>query len=49
MEMLTNCWELLKNELNKYNINNAELFMDYIFCSLFEIMKEKKKFLVVGI
>lgn len=49
MEMLTNRWELLKNELNKYNINNAELFMDYIFCSLFEIMKEKKKFLVVGI
>ena len=43
MEMLTNCWELLKNELSKYNINNTELFMNYIFCGLFEIMKGKKE------
>ena len=43
MEMLTNCWELLNNELNKYNINDIEAFMDYIFCGLFEILKGTKE------
>jgi len=43
IEMLTNCWELLSNELNKYNINDIGAFMDYIFCGLFEILKETKE------
>ena len=43
MEMLRHCWELLRNELNKYNINNIELFMNYIFSGLFELLKGKKE------
>ena len=41
--MLRRCWELLRNELNKQNINNIELFMNYIFSGLFELLKGKKE------
>ena len=43
METLTDCWELLKDELNKFNIYKAELFMNYIFCDLFNQFCGKKE------
>ena len=42
IEVINECWELLKIELNKKGIISMEIFMNYIFSDLFkEINKEK--------
>jgi hypothetical protein len=35
MKILRECWELLKNELNKKDIYITDIFMKYIFFDLF--------------
>ena len=41
VDMITKCWELLKEELYKKKINKIELFMDYIFYDLFDLLNKQ--------
>ena len=41
MDVLSECWEHLKKELNKKNITVIELFMNYIFFDLFDALNAK--------
>ena len=43
VETLNECWNLLKNELLKENIESIEKFMSYIFTELFPILNKEKK------
>ena len=43
VEMIKNCWELLKEELYKKKINNIELFMNYIFSDLFNLLNSQQE------
>ena len=40
VETLNECWNILKNELLKENINYIEHFMNYIFIDLFPVLNE---------
>ena len=40
--LLTNCWISLKNELLEENINDIDMFMDYVFPYVFEILNTQK-------
>ena len=42
-ETLNECWNILKNELLKENIDSIEKFMSYIFSDLFLILNQEKK------
>ena len=43
MEILNDCWIILKNQLLKENIDSIEKFMSYIFSDLFPILNEEKR------
>ena len=43
VETLYECWNILKNELLKENIDSIEKFMYYIFSDLFKILNKEKK------
>ena len=43
VETLSQCWNLLKNELLKENIDSIEKFMSYIFTELFQLLNKEKK------
>ena len=43
VETLYECWNILKNELLKENIDSIEKFMSYIFSDLFPILNNGKK------
>jgi len=43
VETLSQCWNLLKNELLKENIDSIEKFMSYIFTELFPLLNNEKK------
>ena len=40
--VISECWELLKLELNKIGINSIDIFMNYIFFDLFEMLNKKE-------
>ena len=40
MEIIHECWELLKIELSKQEISEIEIFMNYIFFDLFSVLNE---------
>jgi hypothetical protein len=42
-ETLNECWNILKNELLKENIDSIEKFMSYLFADLFPILNKEKK------
>ena len=42
-KILTECWELLKIELNKNNISTIEVFMNYIFFDIFTELNQQSK------
>ena len=42
-ELLSECWNILKNELSKVNIDSFEEFMNYIFPEIFTILNEHNK------
>ena len=42
MKILSGCWQLLKNELNKIGISSIEIFMNYIFSDLFSVLNQRK-------
>ena len=42
VETLNECWNILKNQLLKENIDSIEKFMSYIFIDLFPILNEEK-------
>ena len=42
-ELLNECWELLKNELKKKNINDVEDFMDNIFSDIFPVLNQHEE------
>ena len=41
-EILSECWNLIKNELLKEDIYSIEEFMNYLFVNLFPILNQKK-------
>ena len=43
VETLYECWNILKNELLKENIDSIDKFMSYIFIDLFPILNKQKK------
>ena len=43
VETLNECWNLLKNELLKENIDSIDNFMSYIFTELFPLLNNEKK------
>ena len=43
VETLNECWNLLKNELLKENIDSIENFMSYIFTELFPLLNNENK------
>ena len=43
VETLNECWNILKNELLKENIDSIEEFMNYIFVELFNLLNDNKK------
>jgi len=43
VETLNECWNILKNELLKENIDSIEEFMNYIFVELFNLLIDDKK------
>ena len=43
VETLNECWNLLKKELLKENIDSIEKFMSYIFTELFPLLNKEKK------
>ena len=43
-EILPECWNILKNELLKENIDSIEDFMNYIFVDLFLVLNKATKF-----
>ena len=43
IRMLTTCWKLLEKELYKKNINSIELFMNYIFFDLFNLLNKQEE------
>ena len=43
VDTLYECWNILKNELLKENIDSIEKFMSYIFSDLFPILNKEKK------
>ena len=43
VETLYECWNILKNELLKENIDSIEKFMSYLFSDLFPILNKEKK------
>ncbi len=43
VETLNECWNLIKYELSKLNINSIERFMSYIFSDLFPILNEESR------
>ena len=43
VETLSQCWDLLKNELLNQNIEYIEKFMSYIFTELFPLLNKQKK------
>ena len=42
-ETLSECWNILKNELLKINIDSIEKFISYLFSDLFPILNNKNK------
>ena len=40
IKVLTECWEMIKFELKKLDINSIEIFMNYIFSDLFSALNE---------
>jgi len=42
-ETLNECWNILKNQLLKQNIDSIEKFMSYIFSDLFPILNTEKR------
>ena len=42
-KVISECWNLLKNELLKENIDSIEDFMHYIFVDLFKLLNSQKK------
>ena len=43
VDMITKCWELLREELFKKKVNNIELFMNYIFSDLFNLLNSQQE------
>ena len=43
VETLYECWNILKNELLKENIDSIDKFMSYIFIDLYPILNKQKK------
>ena len=43
VETLSECWNILKNELSKENVDSIEKFMSYIFSDLFPILNKAFK------
>ena len=43
IDVLTISWKLLENELNKKKINNIELFMNFIFFDLFNLLNKHQE------
>ena len=43
ISMLTTCWKLLEKEFYKKNINSIELFMNYIFFDLFNLLNKQEE------
>lgn len=42
-ELITECWELLKNELKNQKIDKIELFMNYVFHDIFTVLNESRE------
>ena len=42
IEVISDCWTMIKNELNKLGINAIEIFMNFIFSDLFSCLNKNK-------
>ena len=42
IQVISECWEMINNELNKLGINSIDLFMNYIFSELFSALNKHK-------
>ena len=42
IKVISECWEMIKNELSKIGINAIDIFMNYIFSDLFSSLSEQK-------
>ena len=42
INVITDCWTMIKNELNKLGINAIEIFMNFIFSDLFSCLNKNK-------
>ena len=42
INVISDCWTMIKNELNKLGINAIEIFMNYIFSDLFSCLNKNK-------
>ena len=42
IKVITECWEMIKMELNKLGISSINIFMNYIFLDLFSILNTQK-------
>ncbi len=41
-QVISECWEMINNELNKVGINSIDIFMNYIFSDLFSALNKHK-------
>ena len=42
IKVISECWKMIKNELNKIGISAIDIFMNYIFSDLFSSLSEQK-------
>ena len=42
IQVISECWEMINNELNKLGINSIDLFMNYIFSDLFSALNKQE-------
>ena len=42
IQVISDCWTMIKNELNKLGINAIDIFMNYIFSDLFSLLNKRK-------